>query len=69
MFRDLSRGWPAIAAFVLGYAAMVPFMNTPILVGPAANALDGADLAFYVGFLVTAALYLAMRKAARPGMP
>jgi hypothetical protein len=33
-------------------------------VGPAANALHGADLAFYVGFLVTAALYLAMRKAA-----
>jgi nucleobase:cation symporter-1, NCS1 family len=64
IFRNLSSGWPAIVAFVLGYAAMVPFMNTPIIVGPAANALHGADLAFYVGFLVTAALYLAMRKVA-----
>ena len=64
VFRSLSSGWHAIVAFVLGYAAMVPFMNTSIIVGPVAAALHGADLAFYVGFIVTGALYLALRTAA-----
>jgi NCS1 family nucleobase:cation symporter-1 len=64
MFRNLGSGWPAIVAFVLGYAAMVPFMNTSIVVGPVATALHGADLAFYVGFIITAALYFALRTAA-----
>jgi NCS1 family nucleobase:cation symporter-1 len=64
MFRSLGSGWPAIAAFVVGYGAMVPFMNTSIVAGPVATALHGADLAFYIGFIVTGALYLALRKAA-----
>ena len=64
-FRNLSTGWQALVAFVLGFAAMVPFMNTSIFVGPAAKALDGADLAFYVGFVVTGALYIALRKITR----
>jgi nucleobase:cation symporter-1, NCS1 family len=63
MFRNLGTGWPALAAFVLGYAAMVPFMNTSIVAGPVAKALHGADLAFYVGFIVTAALYFALTRA------
>jgi nucleobase:cation symporter-1, NCS1 family len=56
-FRDLGGGWPALAAFVLAFAAMVPFMNTSIFEGPAAAALHGADIAFYVGFLVAGVLY------------
>jgi NCS1 family nucleobase:cation symporter-1 len=64
LFRNLGGGWPAIVAFALGFAAMVPFMNTSIIAGPVATALHGADLAFYVGFGVTAALYVALRKAA-----
>ncbi|HUZ52356.1 MAG TPA: cytosine permease [Streptosporangiaceae bacterium] len=64
MFRNLGNGWPAIVAFVLGFAAMVPFMNTSIIVGPVAKALQGADLAFYVGFIVTGVLYYALRTAA-----
>jgi NCS1 family nucleobase:cation symporter-1 len=64
LFRNLHSGWPAIAAFAAGFAAMVPFMNTSIVVGPVATALDGADLAFYVGFLVTGVLYYVLRKAA-----
>ena len=63
-FRNLGSGWPAIVAFVLGYGAMVPFMNTSIVVGPVAAVLDGADLAFYIGFIVTGALYYVLRKAA-----
>ncbi len=64
MWRSLGNGWPAVVAFVLGFGAMVPFMNTSIIVGPVAQALQGADLAFYVGFIVTGALYYALRRAA-----
>ncbi|MBO0833785.1 MAG: cytosine permease, partial [Actinobacteria bacterium] len=56
-FRQLRAGWPALAAFVLAFGAMVPFMNTSIVVGPAAAAMHGADIAFYVGFIVAGLLY------------
>jgi NCS1 family nucleobase:cation symporter-1 len=59
-FRQLGSGWPALVAFVAGFGAMVPFMNTSLLVGPGARALHGADIAFYVGFAVTAALYASL---------
>jgi NCS1 family nucleobase:cation symporter-1 len=64
VFRNLGNGWPGLAAFVLGFAAMVPFMNTSIIVGPAATALNGADLAFYVGFVVAGVLYFVLRRFA-----
>jgi NCS1 family nucleobase:cation symporter-1 len=63
-FRRLGNGWPAIVAFVVGFGAMVPFMNTSIVVGPVANALDGADIAFYVGFVVAGMLYYVLRRVA-----
>jgi NCS1 family nucleobase:cation symporter-1 len=59
-FTNLSTGWPALAALVVGFAAMVPFMNTGLVVGPVANALHGADLSFYAGFLVAAIVYSAL---------
>jgi hypothetical protein len=40
-------------------------MNTGVLVGPVATALDGADLSFYVGFLAAGVVYLALRKLER----
>jgi NCS1 family nucleobase:cation symporter-1 len=67
-FRSLRSGWPALVAFALGFGAMVPFMNTSVLEGPAARALHGADIAFYVGFVVTALLYYGLLHA-RPGRP
>jgi nucleobase:cation symporter-1, NCS1 family len=60
-FRDLRAGWPALAAFVLAFAAMVPFMNTSIIEGPVAATLHGADIAFYVGFLTAGSLYYWLR--------
>jgi nucleobase:cation symporter-1, NCS1 family len=63
-FRRLGNGWPAIVAFVVGFGTMVPFMNTSIVVGPVANALDGADIAFYVGFVVAGVLYYVLRRVA-----
>jgi NCS1 family nucleobase:cation symporter-1 len=61
-FENLNAGWPALVALVVGFGAMVPFMNTGLLRGPAATALQGADLSFYVGFAVAGVVHLALRK-------
>ena len=63
-FRKLGNGWPAIVSFCVAFGVMVPFMNTSIIVGPVATALDGADLAFYVGFVVAGVLYYVLRMVA-----
>ena len=47
----------AVVAFVLAYAAAVPFMNTTLIEGPIAKALHGADIAYFVNLLVAAVLY------------
>jgi NCS1 family nucleobase:cation symporter-1 len=60
-FKSLGSGWPALVALVVGFAAMVPFMNTGIIEGPAATALAGADISFYVGFIVAGAVYFPLR--------
>ena len=43
--------------FLVAFAAAVPFMHTNLIVGPVAAALHGADLAYFVNFLVAGALY------------
>jgi NCS1 family nucleobase:cation symporter-1 len=63
-FSRLGNGWPAIVAFCVAFGVMVPFMDTSIIVGPVANALKGADIAFYVGFVVAGVLYYVLRKVA-----
>jgi NCS1 family nucleobase:cation symporter-1 len=63
-FSKLGNGWPAIVSFVVAFGVMVPFMDTSIIVGPIANALKGADLAFYVGFVVAGVLYYVLRRVA-----
>jgi NCS1 family nucleobase:cation symporter-1 len=47
----------AVVAFVLAYAAAVPFMNTSLFTGPIAEAWHGADVAYFVNFVVAAVLY------------
>ncbi|WP_328535619.1 purine-cytosine permease family protein [Streptomyces sp. NBC_00344] len=54
-------GWPPLAAFVVAFAAAVPFMNTSLYVGPVASALHGADLSYYVAFLVALGVYAPLR--------
>jgi NCS1 family nucleobase:cation symporter-1 len=57
----------AVAAFLAGFGAAVPFMNTSLFVGPVARTLHGADLAYFVAFVVTAAFYAPFRlRGARP---
>ena len=61
-----AAGWPALAAFVVGFAAMVPFMDTTVYEGPVAAALKGGDLAYPVGFAVTGLLYWALQRRSQP---
>jgi NCS1 family nucleobase:cation symporter-1 len=63
IFRASGRygafNWRTVAVFIVGVAAEVPFMNAayPSFEGPAAVALNGADISWLVGFVVTGALY------------
>lgn len=50
-------GVAALLAFLLAYAAAIPFMNTSLIQGPVALAWHGADIAYFVNGLVAAALY------------
>jgi nucleobase:cation symporter-1, NCS1 family len=61
-FRRLVGGWSALVALVVGFCAMIPFMDTSLVVGAASKALDGADISFYVGFAVGAIVYWPLRK-------
>jgi NCS1 family nucleobase:cation symporter-1 len=63
-WRALPFGWPALISFAVGFGAMVPFMDTSLIVGPAAKSLDGADIAYYVGFAVTGILYVVLCRIA-----
>jgi purine-cytosine permease-like protein len=54
-------GWRGIAAYLIGFAAMVPFFDiageaSTLYVGPAAKAL-GADISFFVGLPIAGILY------------
>jgi nucleobase:cation symporter-1, NCS1 family len=51
----------ALITFVVAFGAAVPFMDTSIIVGPVAKAWDGADVAYFVNFLVAAIIYGAYR--------
>jgi nucleobase:cation symporter-1, NCS1 family len=50
-------GWRGIVAYVIGFAAMIPFFSTTIYAGPVADALGGGDLSPFVGFPIAAGLY------------
>lgn len=73
-YRRLHSGWKALVAFLVGFAASVPFMNTSIYVGwMPANVLHGGDIAYVVSFLVSGGVYLALaqdvRQTAQPVRP
>jgi NCS1 family nucleobase:cation symporter-1 len=60
--KNQKLGWQALVSLVAGFGAMVPFMDTGVLVGPVARVLDGADFSVYVGFLVSGVVYQALYK-------
>ena len=50
--------WRGLVAYLVGFAAMIPFFSTDLYKGPVARALGGADVAMLVGLPVSAAVYL-----------
>ncbi|MDH4871225.1 cytosine permease [Pseudomonas sp. BN515] len=49
--------WRGVVAYAVGFVAMIPFFSIPFFVGPAAEALGGADIAFIPGLLIAGGLY------------
>lgn len=47
----------ALIAFVLAYLAAMPFMNTTLIQGVVATAWHGADIAYFVNFVVALVIY------------
>ncbi|MBH3460181.1 purine-cytosine permease family protein [Pseudomonas putida] len=56
----------ALIAYAVGIVVQIPFMNTPLYVGPVSEHINGADLSWLVGLAVTTPLYwwLASRDSA-----
>ncbi|MFE3200430.1 purine-cytosine permease family protein [Embleya sp. NPDC059237] len=50
-------GLAGLLSYALGVAASIPFMTTGFYTGPMVDALDGADIAFVVGLVVSGAAY------------
>jgi NCS1 family nucleobase:cation symporter-1 len=48
--------WRGLVAYVVGFASMIPFLSTTFYVGPAAEAMNGADISFIVGLVVSGGL-------------
>ena len=65
-FTERRHAVAALAVFVVSYAAAMPFMNTTLIKGPVALAWHGADIAYFVNFLVAGVLYGGYRILARP---
>ena len=54
--------WITTFSFLISIIVEIPFINTSIYVGPIAQALGGADLAWIVGLIVPSLLYYVMMK-------
>ncbi|MEU2336700.1 cytosine permease [Streptomyces sp. NPDC006654] len=57
-------GWQGIISYLVGFAVMIPFFSVGTLyVGPAAKALDGADISLFIGLPVSAVLYWTLTRS------
>ncbi|MEV5740722.1 cytosine permease [Microbispora rosea] len=50
--------WRGLVSYLLGLAAMVPFVVLSFFTGPVAEAMGGVDVAFAVGLIVGGGVYL-----------
>jgi len=56
-------GWRGITAYLVGFAAMLPFLSTSRYTGFVANDLDGADISLFIGLPVAGILYYVLAKS------
>jgi purine-cytosine permease-like protein len=54
--------WPGVAAELVGALAALLCINSPVLVGPIARVMRGADLSAITGPVVAASVYIAMTR-------
>lgn len=54
--------WRGVLAYLVGFVAMVPFFSLPFFVGPVAEVLGGADIAFIPGLLISGGLYFVLAR-------
>lgn len=54
--------WRGVFAYLVGFVAMVPFFSLPFFVGPIAEVLGGADIAFIPGLLISGCLYFVLAR-------
>ena len=69
LYRRGGIRWAGLIAYLAGIAASVPFMSQQAFTGYiAAKYLQGADISYYVGFLVAGALYLILARPRTAGV-
>jgi NCS1 family nucleobase:cation symporter-1 len=56
-------GWRGITAYLVGFAAMLPFLSTSKYTGFVANDLKGADVSLFIGLPVAAVLYYVLAQS------
>ncbi len=54
--------WRGVLAYLVGFVAMVPFFSLPFFVGPVAEVLGSADIAFIPGLLISGGLYFVLAR-------
>jgi len=55
-------GGIGLTAYIIGIAVEIPFMSTTLYTGPAASAMNGTDLSWIVGLVITVPLYYLLAK-------
>jgi purine-cytosine permease-like protein len=56
-------GWRGIVSYLVGFAAMLPFLSTSKYTGFIASALGGADISMFIGLPVAGILYWILAKS------
>jgi NCS1 family nucleobase:cation symporter-1 len=54
--------WQGMIAFLVGIGVSVPFMSSSLYEGPVAHQLGGADISYFIGFIVTGLVYIAIAR-------
>src|SRR4029078_6268947 len=56
-------GWRGIVSYLVGFAAMLPFLSTSKYTGFVADALKGADISLFIGLPVGGILYYVLAQS------
>jgi NCS1 family nucleobase:cation symporter-1 len=59
---------PALVSYAVGIVIQIPFVANGLYTGPIARALNGADLSWIAGLLVTSLLYYAIERLGPAGV-